>query len=159
MKSLILPQGAPASSKEEQQAFFARQQRSAVIFCGPGNNGGDGIAAARFLLEAGWRVKCVLVGKREKMTADSREMERRLNQAEGILEDFHPENWSDYTGFDVAIDAMFGVGLNSNLRSDAAEAVRLMKHSQWVVSADVPRSVFELLCDRKRSLNLVRRIG
>ena len=141
MKSLILPQGAPAPSEEEQQAFFARQQRSAVVFCGPGNNGGDGIAAARFLLEAGWRVKCVLVGRREKMTADSLEMERRLLADGGVLEDFCPENWADYCGYDVAVDALFGVGLNSGLRPDAVEAVRLMKHAQWVVSADVPSGI------------------
>lgn len=115
--------------------------RSVLVFCGPGNNGGDGIAAARFLLEAGWRVKCVLVGKREKMTADSLEMERRLNQAGETLEDFHPEDWLEYSGFDVAVDALFGVGLNSDLRPDAAEAVQLMQRAQWVVSADVPSGI------------------
>jgi len=141
MKSLILPKGAPAPSEEEQRAYWAGRQPSAVLFCGPGNNGGDGIAAARFLLEAGWRVKCVLVGKREKMTADSRKMECRLNQSGGTLEDFCPENWAEYAGCDVAVDALFGVGLNSELRSDAVEAVRLMKHAQWVVSADVPSGI------------------
>lgn len=141
MKSLVLPKGVPVPSEEEQQAYLAGQQRSAVVFCGPGNNGGDGIAAARFLLEAGWRVKCVLVGKREKMTADSLEMERRLMAAGGTLEDFCPENWADYHGYDAAIDALFGVGLNSDLRPDAVEAVRLMKHVQWVVSADVPSGI------------------
>lgn len=117
------------------------EQRSAVVFCGPGNNGGDGIAAARFLLEDGWRVKCVLVGRREKMTADSREMERRLNGLGGVLEDFDFEHRAEYTGYDVAIDALFGVGLNSDLRPDAVEAVKLMKHAQWVVSADVPSGI------------------
>lgn len=117
------------------------QQPSAVVFCGPGNNGGDGIAAARFLLEAGWRVKCVLVGSREKMTADSLEMERRLAAAGGSLEAFAPENWTDCHGFDVAIDALFGVGLNSPLRPDAAEAVRRMKTVRWTVSADLPSGI------------------
>ena len=141
MKRLILPMGSAAPTEEEQFAYLAGQQRSAVVFCGPGNNGGDGIAAARFLLEAGWRVKCVLVGKREKMTADSLEMERRLTAAGGTLEDFCPENWADYHGFDVAVDALFGVGLNSELRPDAAEAVRRMRHAQWVVSADLPSGI------------------
>ncbi len=141
MKSLILPQDMPVSSEEKLWDQMRGPQRSAVIFCGPGNNGGDGISAARFLLEAGWRVKCVLVGKRGKMTADSREMERRLNKSGGVLEDFEPENWSEYIDFDVAIDALFGVGLNSDLRPDAVEAVRLMKRAQWVVSADVPSGI------------------
>ena len=117
------------------------QQPSAVVFCGPGNNGGDGIAAARFLLEAGWRVKCVLVGSRDKMTDDSREMERRLLAAGGRLEEFRPEHEPDYCGFDVAVDALFGVGLNSPLRSDAAQAVRMMQTARWTVSADLPSGI------------------
>ena len=82
-------------SGEEQAAFWASRQRSAIIFCGPGNNGGDGLAVARLLLGEGWRVKCLLVGNREKMTPDSREMERRLIEAGGVLEDFCPENWAE----------------------------------------------------------------
>ena len=128
-------------SEEEQAAFWAERQRSVLVFCGPGNNGGDGVAAARFLLEEGWKVTCVLVGEREKMTADCREMERRLAAAGGVLEDFDPERWYDYHGFDVAVDALFGIGLNSELRPDAVEAVRMMKGTPWVVSADIPSGI------------------
>lgn len=126
---------------EERAQRWAELQRSAVVFCGPGNNGGDGVAAARFLLQAGWRVKCVLVGKREKMTADCREMERRLREAGGALEDFDPEDTRAYLGYDAAIDALFGVGLNSPLRPDAARAVRLMREAGWTVSADLPSGI------------------
>lgn len=132
-------------SKEEcaqlEKEYWATKQRSVIVFCGPGNNGGDGIAAARFLLRHGWRVKCVLVGKREKMTEDSQEMERRLAEAGGTLEDFSPDNWSQYAGFDVAIDALFGIGLNSELRPDAIEAIKNMKTAQWILSADIPSGV------------------
>ena len=132
-------------SKEElarlEKEYWGKKQRAAVVFCGPGNNGGDGIAAARLLLREGWKVKCVLVGKREKMTEDSREMERRLKEAGGTLEDFVPENWSQYFGFDVAIDALFGIGLNSELRLDAVEAIKNMKSAHWILSADIPSGV------------------
>lgn len=128
-------------SEEEQAAFWVKQQRSAVVFCGPGNNGGDGVATARFLLREGWRVKCVLVGKREKMTEDCREMERRLIEAGGVLEDFDPEDRGKYLGFEVAVDALFGIGLNSDLRPDAVKAVSSIQSAQWVVSADIPSGV------------------
>ena len=131
-------------SKEElaqmEKKYWATKQRSAVIYCGPGNNGGDGIAAARLLLREGWQVKCMLVGKRDKMTEDSREMERRLIEAGGVLEDFDPEKWFEYT-VDVAIDALFGIGLNSELRPDALKAIRNMKMAHWIVSADIPSGV------------------
>ena len=128
-------------SAEEQAEFWAMRQRSVLVLCGPGNNGGDGVAAARMLLEAGWRVRCALVGPREKMTEDCLEMERRLISAGGFLEDFNPEDRGRYVGYDVAVDALFGVGLNSELRPDAATAVRRMATCGWVVSADVPSGI------------------
>ncbi len=131
-----------APTQEEQAEFWAMRRRSAIVWCGPGNNGGDGLAAARLLLEMGWRVKCVLVGDREKMTADCREMERRLAEAGGVLEDFDPEHRERYFGFDVAIDALFGVGLRRDLGPDAALAARTTRWGTgWVVSADVPSGI------------------
>ena len=134
-----------APTPEEQAEFWAMRRRSAIVWCGPGNNGGDGMAAARLLLEMGWRVKCVLVGDREKMTDDCLEMERRLAEAGGMLEDFDPE-WEEhqqqYAGYDVAIDALFGVGLTRDLEGDAALAARMTRWvTGWVVSADVPSGI------------------
>ena len=59
-----------------------------AIFCGPGNNGGDGITVARMLVNDGYNVRCFLVGNREKMTEDSKVMEEKLIQIGGKLENF-----------------------------------------------------------------------
>lgn len=129
-------------TEEEQAEFWAMRRRSAIVWCGPGNNGGDGVAAARMLLEMGWRVKCVLVGERAKMTDDCLEMERRLAEAGGMLEDFDPEDQERYMGYDVAIDALFGVGLTRDLGPDASLAARMTRWGTgWVVSADVPSGI------------------
>ncbi len=130
-----------APSPEQIEAFWANRQRSAVVYCGPGNNGGDGIAAARFLLKEGWDVRCFLVGSRDKMTEDSREMERRLMEVGGVLESFDPDpEHMCYPG-DVAIDALFGIGLNSELRADAQAAVSRIGMAGRVVSADIPSGI------------------
>lgn len=148
-KRLFLPTAQGEVLTEEGVFPFTRngpeQGRTAAVFSGPGNNGGDGVAVAGLLKKAGWTVRCFLVGRREKMTADSREMERRLNELGGVLEDYIPgdgEQEAFTLGADIIVDALFGVGLNSPLREPGASAVRLMNLSDAkVVSADIPSGV------------------
>ena len=102
--------------------------RRAVCFCGPGNNGGDGIACARLLLEAGLEARCILVGPRDKLTPDARAMEARLAAAGGRLEPFVPDDpafaaWC--LEADVMVDALFGIGLSTDVDGDACIAAEM----------------------------------
>ncbi len=120
-------------------------KRSAAVFSGAGNNGGDGVAVAAQMKKAGWNVRCFLVGRREKMTEDSREMERRLNENGGVLEDYLPEDPEQIRfalNADIIVDALFGIGLNSPLRGSGALAVQLINRSHArKISADIPSGV------------------
>lgn len=118
-------------------------RKSAAIFCGSGNNGGDGVATATYLLRRGIEVRCFLIGDRAKMTEDCAEMERRLTELGGTLEDFSAdEARSALSGVGVVIDAMFGIGLNSDLRGSALEAVELINSINVpVVAADIASGV------------------
>ena len=62
--------------------------RRAAVFAGPGNNGGDGVAAARLLAAQGWEVRVFLVGDRTKLTPDNAAMVERLDEAGLALEEF-----------------------------------------------------------------------
>lgn len=118
--------------------------KSAAIFCGSGNNGGDGIGAALHLLKQGLEVRAFLTGSREKMTSDTLEMERRFAELGGVLEDFASSPDAAYfsKNCDVIIDAIFGIGLNTELRGSALDAVRLMNDSPArIVAADIPSGV------------------
>ncbi len=117
----------------------------AVLFCGAGNNGGDGIAAARLLLEAGWEVRAVLVGKRYKLTDEALEMECRLERKGGKLEDFTPSS-PQFAAWclkaDVMVDALFGVGLNTAVDGETLIAVQMMNTCHVpVVSVDIASGV------------------
>ena len=117
----------------------------ACVFCGSGNNGGDGVAAARFLREMGLDVRCILVGRRENMTAETREMEDRLADAGGALEDFCPDDlelraW--VMGCRVLVDALFGIGLSRELAGPFAAAVALINASPApTLAVDLPSGV------------------
>ncbi len=124
---------------------LAGKNKSAVIFCGSGNNGGDGIGTAVHLLRRGVEVRCYLAGERSKMTEDCAEMERRLVELGGKLEDFDPDDKQirEITNeVGVVIDALFGIGLNSDLRGKALAAIKIINESKApVVSADIPSGV------------------
>ena len=126
-------------------AELAGKRKSAVIFCGHGNNGGDGIAAARILMDMGFSVRCLLVGSREKMTEDARSMERELQSAGGALEDFDPEDNAlahELKNSGVIVDALFGIGLKRPLEGEALAAVRAMNGAgRPIVAADIPSGV------------------
>ena len=118
-----------------------------VCFCGPGNNGGDGVAAARLLMGMGFRVRAFLVGDRSKMTPDERAMEEKLKEAGGALEDYRPRDQEQsfwLSQCDCLVDALFGVGLSRPVEGDALLAVRLMQGRsplKRVVSCDIPSGV------------------
>ena len=122
--------------------------RRVAVFCGTGNNGGDGIAAARLLMEMGYTVRAFLVGPREKMTPDARAMEEKLCLAGGTLERFSPED-PEHKGWlmtcDGVVDAIFGVGLSRAVEGEYLQAIQWINHvrSPWrpVVSCDVPSGV------------------
>lgn len=119
--------------------------KQAVVLSGPGNNGGDGVAVARLLMEQGVQVRAFLVGKREKMTEDCREMERRLERCGGKLEQFDPASEEQHRlilSADLLVDAIFGIGLNSDVRGAAADAIHYINASSAaVVSADIASGV------------------
>lgn len=143
ISSLALMEKA-ASALAERAYSYIEEGKCGFVFCGSGNNGGDGVAAARFLIERGVKVRAVLTGSRDKLTADTAEMLRRLENIGGCLEDFFPDEEFEKSLSDagVIIDAMFGIGLNKPLRGKALEAVKMINASGVaVVSADIASGI------------------
>lgn len=142
--SLILMERA-AMALARAAAERMERSRRVVAFCGPGNNGGDGVAAARILLEKGWAdsARVFLVGRREKMTADTRAMEEKLRAAGVEMEDYdHAAAAEALEHAGVALDAIFGVGLSRPLYGDGLDAVQLLNDSGVpVAAADIPSGV------------------
>lgn len=72
----------------QRQLAKSRHHGSVLIFCGPGNNGGDGFSCAWQLLEKGIAVKVCFVGSIERMTADARTEQAKFLEAGGVVEEY-----------------------------------------------------------------------
>ena len=124
-----------------EAALRALDDRSGEIwiFCGTGNNGGDGIAAARFLLEAGKKVRCFLLGEEARLSPDAQEMLRRLRASWGDVEPFDPNRKGRPK---VVVDALFGFSFHGSLQGAALEAARWINASgAYVIACDLPSGV------------------
>ena len=139
--SLWLMENA-ASAVTELAAEKLKPGAGILIFCGSGNNGGDGVAAARQLKERGFSVKCFLCGKREKMTRDTAANEERLKACGGELLNYDPEDRETaemIRSCDCIIDALFGVGLKRPLEGIYADlAERIGNSRALVIACDLP---------------------
>ena len=105
----------------------------AVVLCGPGNNGGDGLVAARHLAAFDWDVSVALLGERERLKGDAAEMAKRWDGA------VVPLAGDVLDSANVVVDALFGAGLTRPLEGRAAEIIRILNGSDVpVVAVDVP---------------------
>lgn len=109
------------------------RQRPVVVLCGPGNNGGDGFVAARYLQSAGWLVRLGLLGAREALKGDAawaaRSWQGAVEPLSADLLDGHP----------LVIDALFGAGLSRAIDGVAARAIdRINDEALAVIAVDVP---------------------
>ncbi|HET9738749.1 MAG TPA: NAD(P)H-hydrate dehydratase [Solirubrobacteraceae bacterium] len=120
-------------------AVIARQARGGriAIVCGKGNNGGDGLVAARLLRAAGRDVDVLAVWPPESLRGDAAEQLRRLPGAPP-----EPFDARRLEGASVVVDALLGTGSTGAPRDEAAAAIEAMTAAGGpVVAADVPSGV------------------
>lgn len=127
----------------EAKAMLCFTKQKTVVFCGNGNNGGDGIAAAMYLMDSGYEVACVMVGSREKMTNDAQAMEKLLNEKGGILQDYDPVKLPEiFQGCGLIVDALFGTGLDREITGKYAVLIETINNSGIpVLSCDMPSGI------------------
>ena len=93
----------------------ARSINSFVLFiCGTGNNGADGLVAARHLLEQGVPVQIVLVGDTSKCS-DLFAVQLKRCEAMGCIIDMYDE-FNDWSNVAIAVEGIMGTGLTGRLR-------------------------------------------
>ena len=118
------------------------EAKSAAIFCGKGNNGGDGFVAARHLANAGLAVRIFLV-EGEPVTTEAmyncslaREMGLPVLALDALNQ---PEQAEFLKGADLVLDGVYGTGFHGALRPAGLAAARWMNEAPGkVLALDLP---------------------
>jgi ADP-dependent NAD(P)H-hydrate dehydratase / NAD(P)H-hydrate epimerase len=118
---------------------------SFAVFCGKGNNGGDGLAIARMLIEKGFTVTVHILEFGHKGTNDFQTNLARLHSLPNA--DIHfvqsADNFHPFPPGQIIIDALYGSGLNRNLEAVTADLVEHINNSGCeIVSIDIPSGLF-----------------
>jgi ADP-dependent NAD(P)H-hydrate dehydratase / NAD(P)H-hydrate epimerase len=107
-----------------------------TVVAGPGNNGGDGLVAARILSERGYQLRVLAIFRREGLRADPAEMARRLPLP---LEPASPEGLS---GARVVVDALFGAGLDRPVKGVSRAMIEAMNAGgASIIAIDLPSGI------------------
>ena len=111
-------------------------RKKIAVFCGMGNNGGDGFVAARYLLRRGAEVDVYVFGEKLRIKNDPavnlkilEKMDIRINEVASPI-DIHAG---------LIIDAIFGIGLNGEVKEPAKSIIMdLNRQDVPILSIDVP---------------------
>ena len=117
----------------------------AIIFCGTGNNGGDGCVIARHLHNARWRVRLVMAGDPSRMTPDTRANHAILEamNVEMVVASDRESQRTAVESIDtdaVVVDALLGTGFRGEVRSPTETFISALNDAprQAMVAIDVP---------------------
>lgn len=118
---------------------------SVKIFCGIGNNGGDGLALARMLFFTGIIPQVFIVRFSDKMSSDCEVNFNRLKEeTETPMYDiFSEDDFPLINEKDIVVDAIFGSGLNRNIEGFAAELISHLNNNNAIrIAIDIPSGLF-----------------
>lgn len=142
VESLDLMERAGAGIAEAIYSdFFAEAEKKRVaIFCGKGNNGGDGLVVARYLAAEGCFVTVYLVGERGELPEDSQTNYDRLSETKvkiNLVGDIG--DLPDRLATDLIVDALLGSGVSGAPRGLALDLIRYInQQDETVCSIDNP---------------------
>ncbi|MGZ8651196.1 MAG: NAD(P)H-hydrate dehydratase [Actinomycetota bacterium] len=141
---LLMERAGRAVARSALDVMGGSYGRRAVVVCGKGNNGGDGLVAARHLARSGVRVAVVAVEALDDLREPAARNAARLDEVTSLrVLPFAAAMLDRELGrADVAVDALFGTGFRGIPEDDWADAIAGMNASPVpVVAVDIPSGV------------------
>jgi NAD(P)H-hydrate epimerase len=140
---------------KEKLAGIARPK--ACVFCGTGNNGGDGYVIARHLANDGVKVQVIICGLREKIKGDAKinldiieKMGLYIEQLD-VADDRLSAKITEFAkDCDILVDGLFGTGLKGELNNKYASLIKFINQQDIsIIAVDIPSG---LDCDTGQPL-------
>ncbi|MBC7247080.1 MAG: NAD(P)H-hydrate dehydratase [Actinobacteria bacterium] len=143
--SLQLMENAGRSVAEQARDMLGGicSGRRIVVAAAKGNNGGDGLVAARYLASWGAAVRVFLLGDPEELSPDASTNYRRYREEGGEVTVGGAEALAEgLRGADLVIDALFGFGFRGSAKGEFAAAIEAVNACPApVLSVDIPSGV------------------
>jgi NAD(P)H-hydrate epimerase len=130
-------------AEEARKALRRKKGRLVCVVCGPGNNGGDGFVAARYLKNNGIPVDVLAIGRERNMTPEAAlnlRIARRLGIPVRSASRLSPKALQARLGrADVIVDAIFGLGLGRAIEGSYRALVESVNAARKpVIAVDIP---------------------
>lgn len=140
----VLMENAAKSVAEEVSSIFPDRNTKILVLCGSGNNGGDALGAARWLIHLGYQVNVYYLGKSKD---NSPEFRRQLRILRNMFIDFSIAGINGDSNdirilqrdYDVILDGVFGTGLNRRLGSNYVKFFEFINSKKGMkIAIDIP---------------------
>jgi hydroxyethylthiazole kinase-like uncharacterized protein yjeF len=136
--SLTLMENAGSAVTDHVLSHYGSAQRI-VVFCGKGNNGGDGFVAARQLHERGKNVRVIVLADSTELRGDAATMYRKLPVEAVAVHSGEELGRAAASQADLFVDAILGTGFKPPVKGVYAEAIQLLNRCDApVVAVDIP---------------------
>lgn len=128
--------------------FRDLEKRRIAIFCGKGNNGGDGFVLARQLVQRGIRPDVYLLSSIETVCGNAQvNLQAYLNAGQSVVEVKRSNQWQELrpaiNQYHIIVDALLGTGLSKPLQKLYSQVVSTINSTEaFVLSVDIPSGMF-----------------
>lgn len=141
--SLVLMENAGRSVADfVSQQFKISKGKFVCIFCGLGNNAGDGLVVARHLLHSAIKTKVFLLGSAKSLKADAAVNYQILKNLGCPVEEIQSIDQTilrDIRRADMVIDAIFGVGLSRSIENPFKSVIEILnQEAKRIIAVDIP---------------------
>lgn len=142
LSALVLMEHAGKAVADETLKLLNKKREKVAVFCGPGNNGGDGLVAARWLHHYGLKVEVFIIGELTKASLETR---LNFNITENLRIPIHliQNNWpflKEQIGyFNLVIDGLLGTGTHGQIQGLYKNIIDdLNANGIKIISIDIP---------------------